>query len=72
MAKEITMEVIKEYGNVGKRYKLKAISWNKAEAKYDLRNWYVDRDGNEKYSKGITMSSAELKELRDLLNKIDL
>ena len=70
MAKEITMEIKKEIGTVGKKMRLNMISWNGAEAKYDLRNWYTDKDGNEKYSKGITLTKDEMKDLRELLNNL--
>ncbi len=36
---------------------------------YDLRSWAPDR---EKMSKGATISVAEAKALRDILNKLDL
>ena len=67
---EITMEIKKEIGTVGKKMRLNMISWNGAEAKYDLRNWYTDKDGNEKYSKGITLTKEEIKDLKELLNNL--
>lgn len=67
---EITMEIKKEIGTVGKKMRLNMISWNGAEAKYDLRNWYTDKDGNEKYSKGITLTKDEIKDLKELLNNL--
>ena len=66
---EITMEIKKELGNVGNKLRLNLISWNGGAAKYDLRNWYTDKEGNLKCAKGITLSTEEAKELRDLLNK---
>lgn len=68
---EITMEITKEIGNVGNKLKLNMISWNGADPKYDLRNWYTDKDGNEKYAKGITFTREEMVALRDLLNGIE-
>lgn len=72
MAKEITMEIKKRFGNIGNKYQLNLISWNGAAAKYDLRNWFTDRDGNEKFSKGITLTGDELKELKNLLNTMEV
>ena len=34
--------------------------WGDNELCYDLRTWYVDKDGNEKCGKGITLSTSEL------------
>lgn len=68
---EITMEVTKKIGKVGEKLQLNVISWNGAEPKFDLRNWYTDKEGNEKYAKGITFTKSEMKELRDLLNGIE-
>ena len=45
---DITMEIKKEIGNVGKKFRLNLISWNGGAAKYDLRNWYEDKSGNLK------------------------
>lgn len=69
---EITMDVVQNFGAVGEKLQLNLISWNGADPKYDLRNWYTDKEGNEKFAKGITMTEDEVKELRDLLNSIDL
>lgn len=66
---EFTMEVTKRIGKVGDKLQLNMISWNGAEAKYDLRNWFVDKNGNEKYAKGITLTKEELIELKNLINK---
>ena len=69
---EITMDIVKKIGAVGEKLQLNLISWNGGTAKYDLRNWYTDKDGNEKYAKGITMTADEIKELRNLLKSIKL
>ena len=66
---DITMEVKKKFGKIGKKMQLNLISWNGAPAKYDVRNWYEDKEGNLKYAKGITLTEDEAKDLRDLLNK---
>lgn len=68
MASEITMTIEKKFGNVGNKYQLNLISWNGAIPKYDLRNWYKDKEGNDKYSKGVTLTANELRELKALLN----
>ncbi|NLY72775.1 MAG: hypothetical protein GX079_03695 [Tissierellia bacterium] len=67
-------DVLKSYGQLsqssaGWTKELKLISWNDREAKYDLRDWAPD---GEKMGKGITLSEEELRNLRDLLNDMDL
>ena len=53
----------------GWKKELNLISWNGKEAKYDLREW---APGNEKMGKGVTLSSDELRALKELLNSIEL
>jgi len=48
---------------------LRKISWNGRDGKYDIREWAV---GDEKMGKGITLSTDELKQLKELLNLMDL
>lgn len=48
---------------------LNLISWNERPAKYDIRDWSPE---NEKMGKGLTLSKEELRELKILLNAIDL
>ncbi|URZ17170.1 YdbC family protein [Clostridium felsineum] len=53
----------------GWKKEINLISWNKNTPKYDLRDWAPE---HEKMGKGITLSKEELKELRDILNKMDI
>ena len=46
---------------------LNLISYNGAEAKYDLRNWRGD-----KMQKGVTLSREELVRLKEVLNSIEV
>lgn len=71
---EIKYEIKKELGIVsesakGWKKELNLVSWNDKEAKYDLRDW---APGHEKMGKGITLSLEELRELKTLLNALDL
>lgn len=71
---DIKFEIEKEIGKVSESSKgwakeLNLISWNGKEAKYDLRDW---APGHEKMGKGITLSSDELKCLKELLNNMDI
>lgn len=71
---EIKFEIEKELGNISESSKgwtkeLNLISWNGKESKYDLRDW---APGHEKMGKGVTLSVEELKNLRDMLNQMNL
>lgn len=46
---------------------LRIISWNNGPDKYDLRGWSVDKNGNEKMTKGITLDKEELESLYEIL-----
>lgn len=48
---------------------LNLISWNDKEAKYDIRDWSPE---HEKMGKGVTLTAVELKQLRVILNEMNL
>jgi len=48
---------------------LNLISWNERDPKYDIREWSPE---HEKMGKGVTLTSEELKKLRDALNEMEL
>lgn len=67
---ELTFEVVEDFGVLGDGKwpkHLTKISWNGAEAKYDIRSWNNDLT---KMSKGITLTTEELMELGDLIQNI--
>ena len=71
---DIKYDIVKEVGVVsesstGWTKELNLISWNSREAKYDLRDWAPE---HAKMGKGITLSVEELKELKNLLNSMDI
>ena len=71
---EIKFEIEKELGSIaesskGWKKELNLISWNGKEAKYDLREWAPE---HEKMGKGVTLTSDELKALKELLNSINI
>lgn len=71
---EIKYDIVEELGTIsqtstGWTKELNLVSWNNRQAKFDLRDWSPE---HEKMGKGITLSSEELKALKELLNKIDL
>ena len=72
---EINYEVLEECGELkarpkGETVKLRYLSWNGREPKYDLRLWNTDDEGNEKCSKGIGLTGEELEELYDVIGKL--
>ena len=71
---DIKYDIVKEVGVVsesstGWTKELNLISWNNREAKYDLRDWAPD---HAKMGKGITLSIDELRQLKKLLNNMDI
>lgn len=71
---EIKFEIKENIGVLSKSSKgwskeLNLVSWNDKESKYDIREW---DPAHEKMGKGVTLSSEELKKLREFLNGLDL
>ncbi|WP_300381751.1 PC4/YdbC family ssDNA-binding protein [Clostridium sp.] len=71
---DIKYEIEDELGCIaesskGWKKELNLISWNGKEAKYDLREWAPE---HEKMGKGVTLSIEELKELKKILNTLDI
>lgn len=69
---DIKFEIKEELGVLSESAKgwtkeLNLISWNGAEAKYDLRDWSPN---HEKMGKGIALTADEVQELYKLLDKI--
>lgn len=70
---DIKYEIIKEIGVLsenarGWRKELNLVSWNGGAPKYDLRDWAPE---HEKMGKGVTMTAAEVKALRNLIENIE-
>lgn len=63
-----TLGIVSE-GAKGWKKELNLVSWNEREPKYDLREWDPN---HEKMGKGVTLSKEELKELKRILNNMDL
>ena len=71
----ITMEVIKRVGTINTRknnsLELRIVSWNGNAPKYDIRGWYVDSDGNERCTKGISVTAKELSSIYETIKDVD-
>ena len=66
---EITYDVVKHYGVLseeksGWKKELNLVSWNKRNAKLDIRDW---SPGREKMGKGATLTMEEAAKLKVLL-----
>lgn len=77
MANDIKYEVVEDFGIFGykghgaKELRLRLISWNGGEPRYDLRPWSIGADGRESPNKGFTVDQKEdLETLRDLIDMI--
>lgn len=73
MAKTFTYKIVRPVATVSEGgslvMELNLISYSGNDPKYDLRKWRTV-DGNKKMQKGITMTPEELRDLRDILNKM--
>lgn len=56
-------------GSKGWTKELNKVSWNDRPAKFDLRDWHHEEG---KMGKGVTLTDEEVKNLREVLNAIDL
>ncbi len=71
---EIKYEVVKELGVLsetgnGWTKEINLVSWNDRDPIYDIRTWSEAKD---RMGKGITLGVEELKELKKVLNSLDL
>ena len=70
----IKFEIQENFGEISKSSngwskELNLVSWNDRPAKFDIRDWDED---HQKMGKGITLSIDEVRELKKILNDIDL
>lgn len=71
---EIKFEITKNLGVLSESAKgwtkeINLVSWNNYPAKYDIREWDPE---HLKMGKGVTLNAEEIKELRDILNELEL
>lgn len=71
---EIKFDIIKNIGVLsegakGWKREVNIISWNGRKAKIDIRDW---DEVNAKMGKGITLSKVELKQLKEILQQINI
>lgn len=56
-------------GSKGWQKEINLVSWNDRQPKVDIRDWAPE---HEKMGKGVTLNKEELKNLKELLDGIDL
>jgi len=71
---ELKFEIKKNVGIIGEGTKgwkkeVNIVSWNDRKPKLDIRDW---DETHEKMGKGITLSKAEVEELKKLLDVMDI
>lgn len=71
---EFKFDIVKNFGTVsdsnnGWIKEVNLVSWNEREPVYDIRVW---QEGHEKLGKGITLTEEEIKNLKALLNEMDI
>ena len=71
---KVNFEIKKQVGVLsegakGWKKEVNIVSWNERKPKIDIRDWDSE---HEKMGKGITLNTDEIKELKILLNDIDL
>lgn len=53
----------------GWKREVNVMTWNNKKAKVDIREW---DEKHEKMGKGITLNKEELKQLKDILNQVNI
>lgn len=71
---EFKYDIVKSFGTVSETEsgwvkEVNLVSWNEREPVYDIRVW---QENHEKLGKGITLTEQELKNLKKLLNEMDI
>ena len=74
LVSDIKFEITKSLGVLsegtkGWQKEVNLVSWNDRQPKLDIRDWGPN---HEKIGKGVTLSQAELEELKKILDTADL
>lgn len=67
---DFSYEIVSELGVISEgngswKKELNRVSWSGKDAKYDIRDW---SQGHEKMGKGVTLTEAELRKLKELID----
>ena len=71
---EFKFDIVKSFGLISENTngwvkEVNLVSWNDREPVYDIRAW---QESHDKLGKGITLTTEELKNLKELLNTLDI
>ena len=66
---DFSYEVKEKLGDLSERKEVRVIAWGDNEPCLDLRGWWLDKNGEEKCGKGITLTDDEAKELKKILDE---
>jgi hypothetical protein len=71
---EFKFDIKKNLGTIsesakGWKREVNVMTWNNKKAKVDIREW---DEKHEQMGKGITLNKEELKQLKDILNQVDI
>ena len=70
---EITSEIVETLGVLSEsgtwKKEVNIVQWGESIAKYDIRSWNKD---HSRAGKGISLSLQEIKELKKILNKLEI
>lgn len=71
---EFKFDIVKSFGLISENKsgwvkEVNLVSWNEKEPVYDIRVW---QEGHDKLGKGITLTEVEMKNLKELLNSLDI
>lgn len=72
---EFKYEVVQDCGLIstdskGRETRLRLISWNDREPKYDIRTWWEDENGEEKCGKGISLTGEQVEKLYVIIGQL--
>lgn len=69
-------KVLEEYGTIGQSgavlKKVRLVSFNGGPPRLDIRQWRQKQDGTEVVFKGISLSGAELEQLKKIIQNLDI
>ena len=68
-SKELSMEIMEEYGMIGEDKIYASISWNDKAPKDEVRKVWYDKEGERHIGKGVDLSEEEIDELYELKEK---
>ena len=76
MAKSFEYKVLEEYGVISQNgaisKRVRLVSFGDGPPRLDIRSWRRKADGTEVLFKGISLSGAELEQLKEIIQDLEL